>query len=58
MTPEEKINKAIKECYKALEHLEQDNKRMTIGTLDIVEERIQAARWMVINMIEDEEGEF
>ncbi|MFO1442912.1 hypothetical protein KDN24_06740 [Bacillus sp. Bva_UNVM-123] len=56
MSAEEKIKKAIKSCNKALEALKECEKRKTIGLIDEVEYDIEAAKWILINEVIEQEG--
>lgn len=53
-----KIEKSISSCQRALEKLQQSNKRLAIGDLDHAKMSILAAIHLLIAEIEYEEGEF
>jgi hypothetical protein len=53
-----KIEKAISSCSRALENLQNGNKRLTVGDLDYSKDFIIAAIHILINEIKDEEGKF
>lgn len=53
----EKIISAISHLHKALEELEQDNKRLVIGNLIEAREKTKEAKWITQIEIENEEGE-
>jgi hypothetical protein len=57
LTAKEYIQKALISCQRALEELEQGDKRKSLGSLDFAQDRITAAKWTLINEIKDEEGE-
>jgi hypothetical protein len=52
----ERILKATTSCQRALDNLENGNKRKTLGDLDYAHDRIIAAKMILINEIKDEEG--
>jgi hypothetical protein len=52
------IEKALASCQRALEELEQGNKRKAVGSLDFTKDRTIAAINILINEIKDEEGKF
>lgn len=54
MLAEQKIKKAIESCQRALENLHNGNKRIALGDLDYVTDKITAAKWILINEIDDE----
>jgi hypothetical protein len=54
---EQKIDKAIQSCIKALE-TRKENKRLSVGDLDYAKDYILAAIHMTIAEIEEEEGKF
>jgi hypothetical protein len=58
MLASEYIEKAISSCQRALEELEQGNKRKAVGSLDFTKDRAIAAINILINEIKDEEGKF
>jgi hypothetical protein len=58
MLAEEYIKKAITSCQRALEELEQGNKRKAVGSMDFVKDRAIAAINILISEIEQEEGKF
>jgi hypothetical protein len=58
MLAKEYIEKAITSCQRALEELEQGNKRKAVGSMDFVKDRAIAAINILIATIEEEEGEF
>jgi hypothetical protein len=53
-----KIEKAIMSCNRALENLQQDNKRLAVGDLDHAKEFVLASIYILINEIKDQEGRF
>jgi hypothetical protein len=53
-----KIEKAITSCQRALENLQQGNKRLSVGDLDYCKDFIVAAIHMLIAEIIEEEGKF
>jgi hypothetical protein len=58
MSPNERIQKAINSCNNALDKLDNNNKRLSIGDLDHAKEYVMAAIHLLIAEIEQEEGEF
>lgn len=58
MLAQEYIEKALASCQRALDDLEKGNKRQAVGDIDFIRERIEAAKWILINEIKDEEGKF
>jgi hypothetical protein len=58
MYPNERIQKAIKSCKRALDNLEKNNKRLAVGDLDYAKEYILSSIHLLIAEIEDEEGKF
>ncbi|WP_165571665.1 hypothetical protein [Cytobacillus praedii] len=57
MSAEQKIEKAIQSCMRALE-TRKENKRLSVGDLDYAKEYILAAIHLSILEIEEEEGKF
>jgi hypothetical protein len=55
---EQKINKAILSCQRALDNLQDGNKRLSVGDLDYAREFIVASIHILICEIEDEVGKF
>jgi hypothetical protein len=53
-----KIEKAIASCTRALENLQQGNKRLSVGDLDYSKDFIVAAIHILIAEIKDEDGKF
>jgi hypothetical protein len=53
---EQKIKSAIESCQRALENLHNGNKRIALGDLDYVHDKITAAKWTLIHEIQIEEG--
>jgi DNA replication protein DnaC len=53
-----KIEKAIASCTRALENLQQGNKRLSVGDLDYGKDFIVAAIHILIAEIKDEDGKF
>lgn len=58
MLAEEYIDKAITSCQRALDELNQGNKRKAVGSMDFVKDRAIAAINILISEIENEEGKF
>ncbi|MED3562360.1 hypothetical protein [Bacillus xiapuensis] len=54
----EHLEKIISDCQQALKELGQGNKRRSIGLIDEIEHDAEAAKWLLINQVIDEEGEF
>ena len=54
---EEKIRKSITSCQRALLEYQNGNKKMALGSLDYVQDRITAAKWLLISKIEEEEND-
>jgi hypothetical protein len=54
----EYIEKIMISCQRALDELEQGEKRKAVGSLDFVKDRTIAAIAILINEIKDEEGKF
>lgn len=46
---EEKIRKSIASCQRALLEYQNGNKKMALGSLDYVQDRITAAKWLLIS---------
>lgn len=55
---EQKIKNAMNSCQRALDNLQQGNKRLTVGDLDYAKEYILASIHILIAEIKDEEGKF
>ncbi|MNG24705.1 hypothetical protein D3C84_1094630 [compost metagenome] len=56
MTPEIKIRKVIESCEKALELIEQGEKRLAVGMMDHGKDAIEASIYLMLAEIElDEE---
>lgn len=55
---EQKIKNAMNSCQRALDNLQQGNKRLTVGDLDYAKEYILASIHILIAEITDEEGKF
>jgi hypothetical protein len=53
---EQKIKSAIESCQRALDNLQNGNKRIALGDLDFAHDKITAAKWTLIHKIEEEEG--
>jgi hypothetical protein len=53
-----KIEKAITSCQRALENLQQGNKRLSVGDLDYSKDFIVAAIHILIAEIKEEDGKF
>jgi hypothetical protein len=53
-----KIEKAIMSCTRALENLQQGNKRLSVGDLDYSKDFIVAAIHILIAEIKEDEGKF
>lgn len=45
-------------CQQALKQLNQGNKRRTVGLIDEIEHNAEAAKWLLIHNIKEEDGEF
>lgn len=58
VTAKEYIEKAIISCQRSLEELDEGEKRLSLGSLDYAFDRITAAKWVLIDEIKSEEGEF
>jgi hypothetical protein len=58
MNPNIRIQKAIEHCKKALNHLENNNKRLAVGELDYLKDYIISSIHLLIAEIELEEGRF
>lgn len=58
MNPNIRIKKAIESCKKALDHLENNKKRLSIGELDYAKDYILSSIHLLIAEIEIEEGKF
>jgi hypothetical protein len=58
MNEKERIKKSINSCQLALNNIDQGNKRLAVGDLDYAHEYIESVKWLLINSIKDEEGEF
>jgi hypothetical protein len=52
------LERIIRDCQQALKELDQGNKRRCVGLIDEIEDDAEAAKWILINMIKDEEGKF
>jgi hypothetical protein len=55
---EKRINKAITSCQRALDNLQQGNKRLSVGDLDHAKEYILASIHLLIAEVKEEEGSF
>jgi hypothetical protein len=55
---EQKISKAIQSCQRALDNLQNENKRLSVGDLDHAREFIIASIHLLIAEIKEEEGNF
>jgi hypothetical protein len=58
MLAQEYIEKAITSCQRALEELQQGQKRKAVGSMDFCKDRAIAAISILISEIQDEEGQF
>jgi hypothetical protein len=58
MNPNIRIQKVIEHCKKALDHLEKNQKRLTVGELDFAKDYISSSIHLLIAEIELEEGRF
>lgn len=54
MLAEQKIEKAINSCERALENIRDGELRKAIGDLDFVKDYAQSAIWCLINELEEE----
>jgi hypothetical protein len=54
----EYIERIMKTCQRALDEIDHGDKRRTVGVIDEIEHNAEAAKWILINEIKDEEGEF
>lgn len=54
----EHLHRIIEHSQQALKELEQGNKRRAVGLLDEVEFHAEGVKWMLIDQIKDEEGDF
>lgn len=55
MTPEEKILKIKKYCDRALVNLNENNMKLVLGDLDFVNDNLEAAKYLLLSKIEEEE---
>jgi hypothetical protein len=55
---EKRINKAINSCQRALNNLQQGNKRLSVGDLDHAKEYILASIHLLIAEVKEDEGKF
>lgn len=51
MLAREYILKALQSCQRALDELDQGEKRKSLGSLDYAYDRITAAKWILIEEI-------
>lgn len=58
MNPNTRIQKAIESCKRALDNLENNNKRLSVGDLDHAKEYVLSAIHLLIAEIEEDEGQF
>jgi hypothetical protein len=56
MLAREKIIKAMESLELALNNLDNDQKRLTVGDLDFAEDKIKAAKYVLISEIIEEDG--
>jgi hypothetical protein len=52
------LERIIQNCQQALKQLDQENKRKVVGLIDCIEDDAEAAKWILINEIKEEEGRF
>lgn len=55
---EDEIYRVISSCQRALNTYYKQNKRLAVGDLDYAKDYLVAAISILINEIEDEEGQF
>lgn len=53
-----RLDQIILHCQQAIKLLELDEKRRAIGVIDEIEDNSEAAKWLLINQVIEEEGEF
>lgn len=53
MTVEDRIDKAIKSLERAKEEYRNNKSRLALGSLDWTQERLTAAKYILINEIKD-----
>lgn len=58
MLAKEKIQQALDKLLEAQKHLDQGNKRLSVGALDHVKEDVVASIHVLISEIEESEGKF
>jgi hypothetical protein len=52
------LEQIILHSQQALRLLEQDEKRLCVGLIDEIKDKNEAAKWILINQIIEEEGKF
>lgn len=52
------LDKLQQLCQLALIQLDQNDKRRTVGLIDEIEFNAEAAKWLLIDEIRSEEGEY
>lgn len=52
------LEQIIQHCQQAIKLLEQDENRLAVGIIDEIKDKHEAAKWLLINQIIDEEGKF
>ena len=52
------LEQIIQHCQQAIKLLQQDENRLAIGIIDEIKDKHEAAKWLLINQINDEEGKF
>lgn len=57
LTPEQQLNKVIRSCKNALENLHKGNDRLALGDADFARDFLQIATALIINQINDKEGD-
>jgi hypothetical protein len=51
------LERVIANCQQALNELDRNDMRRAVGLIDEIEDDSEAAKWILINQIIDEEGE-
>jgi hypothetical protein len=52
------LEQVVANGQRALAELDLNEKRRTVGLIDEIEHDSEAAKWILINQVIDEEGEF
>lgn len=58
MLAREYLHKIMQECQQAINQLDQNDKRRTVGLIDEIEHHAEAAKWILINEVIEKEGKF